>query len=50
MTQVPIPKEPVVFNKFASSIINPGADIEALAVSKEMDFEVVAMPPHFPMQ
>lgn len=37
---VPIPKEPVVFNKFASSIINPGADIEALAVSKEMDFEV----------
>lgn len=38
--QVPIPKEPVVFNKFASSIINPGADIESLAVSSEMDFEV----------
>lgn len=37
---VPIPKEPVIFNKFASAIINPGDDIEIFPETHEMDFEV----------
>merc|ERR1711865_573175 len=36
----PIPEQPVVFNKFASAICNPGDDLELLAETKEMDFEV----------
>eukprot|EP00656_Telonema_subtile_P018033 TRINITY_DN19727_c0_g1_i1.p1 TRINITY_DN19727_c0_g1~~TRINITY_DN19727_c0_g1_i1.p1 ORF type:complete len:283 (+),score=86.75 TRINITY_DN19727_c0_g1_i1:214-1062(+) len=37
---VAIPKEPVVFNKFASAIVNPGDDIEIFPECKKMDFEV----------
>lgn len=39
-SNMPIPPEPVVFSKFASSIINPGDNIIAPSVSKEVDYEV----------
>lgn len=39
-SNMPIPGEPVVFSKFASSIIGPGDDIHAPAVSKKVDYEV----------
>lgn len=39
-TNMPIPCEPVVFSKYASSIIGPGDDIFAPAVSKKLDYEV----------
>ncbi len=35
----PIPKEPVVFSKFATAIIGPGAAIRLPAVSREVDYE-----------
>jgi len=37
---MPIPEEPVVFSKYASSIINPGDKIVAPSVSNEVDYEV----------
>lgn len=37
---MPIPPEPVVFSKYASSIINPGDNIVAPSVSNEVDYEV----------
>ncbi len=37
---MPIPSEPVVFSKYASSIIAPGEAICAPAVSKKVDYEV----------
>ena len=36
----PIPKEPVVFNKFPSCVVGPYADIPYPEVSKELDWEV----------
>ena len=36
----PIPKEPVVFNKFPSCIIGPNDDIHYPEISKELDWEV----------
>ncbi len=35
----PIPKEPVVFSKFATAIIGPGEAIRLPAVSREVDYE-----------
>lgn len=35
----PIPREPVLFSKFATAIIGPGEAIRLPAVSKEVDFE-----------
>ncbi len=37
---MPIPPEPVVFSKYASSIINPGDNIVAPSVSTQVDYEV----------
>jgi len=37
---MPIPKEPMFFNKFASSIIGPGDAILYNEETKELDFEV----------
>ena len=37
---MPIPPEPVVFSKYASSIINPGDNIVAPSVSSQVDYEV----------
>ena len=37
---MPIPPEPVVFSKYASSIIDPGDEIVAPSVSNEVDYEV----------
>ena len=38
---VPVPTEPVVFNKFPSCIVGPGADIELPAeVTSQLDWEV----------
>ena len=36
---MPIPPEPVVFSKFASSIIGPGDTIELPQTSREVDYE-----------
>jgi 2-keto-4-pentenoate hydratase/2-oxohepta-3-ene-1,7-dioic acid hydratase in catechol pathway len=36
---VPIPREPVLFSKFATAIIGPGEAIRLPAVSKEVDYE-----------
>eukprot|EP00043_Microstomoeca_roanoka_P004663 m.51102 g.51102 ORF g.51102 m.51102 type:complete len:289 (+) comp12593_c0_seq4:148-1014(+) len=36
----PVPKEPVVFSKFASTITDPGADIIKAPVIQKLDFEV----------
>jgi 2-keto-4-pentenoate hydratase/2-oxohepta-3-ene-1,7-dioic acid hydratase in catechol pathway len=35
----PIPREPVLFSKFATALIGDGADIELPAVSHEVDYE-----------
>jgi 2-keto-4-pentenoate hydratase/2-oxohepta-3-ene-1,7-dioic acid hydratase in catechol pathway len=35
----PIPREPVVFSKFATALIGPGEAIRLPAVSKEVDYE-----------
>lgn len=37
---LPVPTEPLVFSKFASSISNPGDDIIKAPEVKELDFEV----------
>lgn len=37
---MPIPSEPIVFSKYASSIIDPGDNIVAPSVSNEVDYEV----------
>lgn len=37
---MPIPEEPVVFSKYASSIIDPGDNIVAPSVSTQVDYEV----------
>ncbi|EGD83290.1 fumarylacetoacetate hydrolase domain-containing protein 2B [Salpingoeca rosetta] len=37
---LPVPKEPLVFSKFASSIADPGADIIKAPVVEKLDFEV----------
>ena len=37
---LPVPKEPVVFSKFASAISNPGDDIVKAPEVEELDFEV----------
>jgi 2-keto-4-pentenoate hydratase/2-oxohepta-3-ene-1,7-dioic acid hydratase in catechol pathway len=36
----PIPKEPIVFSKFASTIINPGDPVLHSNLTQELDFEV----------
>lgn len=36
---MPIPNEPIVFSKYASSIIDPGANIVAPSVSSQVDYE-----------
>ncbi len=35
----PIPREPILFSKFATTLIGDGADIELPAVSHEVDYE-----------
>ena len=37
---MPIPDEPIVFSKYASSIIGPNADIVAPSASSQVDYEV----------
>ena len=37
---MPIPGEPIVFSKYASSIIDPGDNIVAPSVSNQVDYEV----------
>lgn len=37
---MPIPEEPIVFSKYASSIIGPSANIVAPSVSSQVDYEV----------
>jgi 2-keto-4-pentenoate hydratase/2-oxohepta-3-ene-1,7-dioic acid hydratase in catechol pathway len=37
---MPVPTEPVVFSKFASCITEPGAPIELIPETNELDFEV----------
>lgn len=37
---LPVPKEPVVFSKFASAITDPGANILLPKIVQELDFEV----------
>ncbi|NP_001184157.1 fumarylacetoacetate hydrolase domain-containing protein 2A [Xenopus tropicalis] len=37
---VPVPKEPIIFSKFASSIVGPSDPIRIPAESKEVDWEV----------
>ena len=36
----PIPKEPVVFNKFPSCIVSPNGNIPYPEISNEMDWEI----------
>jgi 2-keto-4-pentenoate hydratase/2-oxohepta-3-ene-1,7-dioic acid hydratase in catechol pathway len=38
-TGAPIPAEPILFSKFATAVIGPGAAIELPAVSRQVDFE-----------
>ncbi|CAN5690781.1 hypothetical protein BH23PLA1_BH23PLA1_05410 [soil metagenome] len=41
-----IPEEPVIFNKFPSAIVGPGAEVLLPEISQEVDFEaeLVAVP------